>query len=273
MSGRIVPIDEAADEQRYGGKAVQLGAARRAGLPVPPGVALDWEVVHAIAAGDNSARDRCRAAYRDAGAAIVAVRSSAVGEDSATASFAGQHLTKLGMTSPEAVIAAIVEAFASARSSGAMAYREKLGIAADAKLGIVVQQLVDADCAGVMFTRDPLTGADVRIIEAAWGLGEAVVSGLVDPDRYRVERGGAVAATAIGEKHAAIRLRPDGDTEETAVAPSRQAAACLDTAQLLQLDALATACDRVFGGDGGHDIEWAFERSALYLLQRRPITR
>jgi pyruvate,water dikinase len=132
--------------------------------------------------------------------------------------------------------------------------------------------MVDADCAGVMFTKDPTSGADLRVIEAAWGLGESVVSGLVDPDRYRVKRGGTITEIVIGDKHVSVRAVSDGKIEEVATEAARQRSRCLDDRQLELLDELAAACEAVFG-NAAHDIEWAFDGSQLYLLQRRAVTR
>jgi pyruvate,water dikinase len=139
-------------------------------------------------------------------------------------------------------------------------------------MGVVVQQLVHAEVAGVLFSRDPLTGEDVRTIEAAWGLGEAVVAGLVTPDRFRVARGGRILERVLGEKDIAIRWATSGSgTTEEAVEDEDQERLCLDDAALAALDDLATKCEAVFGGT--QDLEFAFAAGRLYLLQRRAITR
>jgi len=121
-----------------------------------------------------------------------------------------------------------------------------------------------------MFTRNPVTGADERVIEATWGLGETIVAGLVTPDSYRVRRGGHIVHQQAGEKDLAIRRSASGRTEEHAITGDRVHALCLDRSQLTALDQLATTCDASF--EGAHDIEWAFAGSKLYLLQRRAIT-
>jgi pyruvate,water dikinase len=143
-------------------------------------------------------------------------------------------------------------------------------------MAVVIQALVDADMAGVLFTRNPVTGADERVIEASWGLGEAVVAGLVTPDSYRLERGGRELERILGDKDVAIRPRSNaGDsdpTEEVPVDPDKVDAFCLGDADLMALDTLATRCDDVFGSTD-HDIEFAFRDGQLFLLQRRPITR
>ncbi|HKO93708.1 MAG TPA: PEP/pyruvate-binding domain-containing protein, partial [Polyangiaceae bacterium] len=199
------------------------------------------------------------------------VRSSAIGEDGASASFAGQHVSVLNVRTPAALIDAVVSVYESARSTAALAYRRRMGITSEPRMAVVLQQLVPAESAGILFTRHPLTGADERVIEGSYGLGEAVVSGLVTPDRFRLARGGAVLERSLGEKDIAIEWAPGGGTREVDVAPERAARLCLGDAQLAQLEALAAACEAAFPGP--HDIEWAFADGKLYLLQRRAITR
>ncbi len=254
---------DASDEGRFGGKAVQLGAALRAGLPVPGGWALDHETVERIVV-----ERRCDLVLDGR----YAVRSSAVGEDSAAASFAGQHATILGVQTPEELIAAIVAVRDSGHAPSALAYRAKLSVSGAPRVGVVVQRMIDATCAGVMFTRCPVTTQDVRVIEGAWGLGETVVQGIVDPDRFRVARGGAVIERVIADKAIAIRLAGT-HTEEVAVPEAKRRAPCLNDADLRALDALATRCDGAYPDGRPHDIEWAFEEGELFLLQRRAITR
>jgi pyruvate, water dikinase len=267
---RLIPLVEADLEQRFGGKAVQLGVALRAGLPVPPGFALSYEAARRATSEPDSWREVLGGALTTVGP-IVAVRSSAVGEDSATASFAGQHATVLGVRTASGLQEALLEVLASASTESAIAYRTKLGLDAAVRMGIVIQKLVLADVAGVLFTRNPVTGKDERVVEATWGLGEAVVQGLVTPDRVCMDRGGRVTESTIGEKDLAIRWAPSGGTEEVAVDPARVDAPCLDEGMLSSLDALATRCEEVFGGS--QDIEFAFEGETLFLLQRRAITR
>jgi pyruvate,water dikinase len=266
----IVALHQAESEREFGGKAVQLGHAVRAGLPVPPGWALSTSFVERVVTGDRAAEQRLVDAF-EALASPVAVRSSAVGEDGAGASFAGQHATVLNVRSREGLLAAVREVDGSARTAAAMAYRRRLGLTEEARMGIVVQALVPAECAGVLFTRHPVTGADERVIEATWGLGEAVVAGLVTPDSYRVARGGQVLERRAGDKDLAILWSDAGGTEEVPVPSERAAALCLDDAMLAALDRLALACERAFGGP--QDLEFAFVGEKLHLLQRRAITR
>ena len=263
----MLPLSEAADPTVFGGKAVALGAAVRAGLPVPAGVVLSVDDVEAVARADPEVETALRAAC--AGDGARAVRSSAVGEDSATASFAGAHCTVLGVVGPDAVLGAVRRVHASCDAPGARAYRSRLGLG-PSRMGVVVQELVPADVAGVLFTRNPVTGAEERVIEASWGLGEAVVAGLVVPDRYRLDARGRVLERSAGEKDIAVRAGPAG-TQEIAVSGRAVHAQCLDDTQLAALHALAEACDAVYG-EQAHDIEFAFHAGRVLLLQRRPIT-
>src|SRR4051794_29299694 len=134
----------------------------------------------------------------------LAVRSSAVDEDGADASFAGQHLTLLNVPSAADLSPALREIWWSANSDSAITYRKRVGLFTRPSVAVVVQVLLDPETAGVMFTRNPVTGADERMIEASWGLGEAVVAGLVIPDSYRVDRTGTVLERRPGLKRIAI---------------------------------------------------------------------
>ena len=267
-SGTAVALAEARDEWELGGKAVQLGAALRAGLPVPEGVALPAALVAAVAARDPAAVAKLSVVC-DSLPGPLAVRSSCAGEDSATASFAGQHLTRLNVGSLDQLVEAVTAVWRSGRSASALAYRRKLGVEGDPRMGIVVQRLLDPEVSGVLFTRHPVTGADERVIEATWGLGEAVVQGLVTPDRYRLSPAGEVLERSPGRKQVAIRARPDAAAREPVAAHLVQAL-CLDDRRLAALHSLARRCGEAFPGPS--DIEWAFADANLHLLQRRAIT-
>jgi hypothetical protein len=135
---------------------------------------------------------------------------------------------------------------------------------------VVVQSLIDPTVAGVMFTENPVTGADERLIEASWGLGEAVVAGLVVPDHFRLDRDGRVLERKAGRKRIAIRSRPGGGTYEQPVDAERVSALSLDDAQLGALGDLALRCEEIYGLR--RDIEWAIDAGTLYLLQCRAVT-
>jgi pyruvate, water dikinase len=266
---RAVALDDALDAATYGVKAARLAVALRANLPVPPGIALPVTLVEAIALADPAAT----AALLHVAKKLtwpLAVRSSAVGEDSARASFAGQHVTRLGVHGPAALVDGVRAVRESARSEPAHRYRERLRLAREFRIAAIVQTMVAADVAGVMFTRDPISGIDERVIEASWGLGEAVVAGRVVPDVYRVSRAGRLLEQRPGVKSIAIRVPPQGMTVEEAVALRLVRALCLDESRLLRLNALANECEALFCAD--LDIEWAWALDQPYLLQCRPIT-
>ena len=266
----VVPLIEAHDESQYGAKAVGLGEAERAGLPIPPGVALSGELVDLIVEGDADALERVMVLVRELPAPL-AVRSSAADEDGADASFAGQHLTLLNVRSADDLREALGEIWWSANSDSAITYRQRVGLFARPSIGVVVQSLLAPESAGVLFTQNPINGSDERVIEASWGLGEVVVAGRVIPDHFRLARDGAVLDCIPGRKDVALRTLPDGGTEEEAVAAELVEARCLDDDQLATLNALAARCEEVYGP--ARDIEWAFADGQLSLLQCRAVTR
>jgi pyruvate,water dikinase len=237
---------------------------------VPPGFALSCEVVEALAGGDDAV-ERAVAALPAQLGGPVAVRSSAIGEDSAEASFAGQHSTVLNAAIGEAVTFAVREVRASGRTPAALAYRQRMGLPPEPRVAVVVQLMLAPDCAGVLFTRDPITGRDERVIEASWGLGEAVVAGLVTPDRFRVARGGAILERVPGLKDLVITATAGGGTEEVQVDGERASRLCLDDARLAELERMAQRCEDCFGGP--QDIEWAVAGGRLWTLQSRAVTR
>ena len=265
-----VPLEQALDEALFGGKACQLAVAARAGLPVPAGVALSVPLVEGVAGGDRAATVALDRALRPLKPPLAA-RSSAVGEDSEQASFAGQHATWLNLSGGSRAAEAVRAIWQSARSPAALSYRRRLGLPGEPRIAVVVQELVAADCAGVLFSRDPVDGSADLVIEGSWGLGEAVVSGLVVPDRFRVGRDGSVRERTPGLKDMLISPAPGGGTRRTEVPAERAKQLCLDDSQVRDLVALALRCDEVF--TGAHDLEWAFQARDLFLLQRRALTR
>lgn len=266
----LVPLAKAHDHAIFGSKAVGLGQAARSGLPLPPGVALSGALVESVAAGEERSIRRVAKSVRPLGVPL-AVRSSAVDEDGAGASFAGQHMTLLNVPSADDVGAALREIWWSANSDSAITYRQRVGLFVRPSVGVVVQALLDPEVAGVMFTQNPITGAEERVIEASWGLGEAVVSGVVIPDHFRLARSGEVLERIPGLKKIAIRALAEGGTVEQAVAPEQVERLCLEDHHLAALNGLAARCEEVYGP--GRDIEWAFADGELYVLQCRPVTR
>jgi pyruvate,water dikinase len=266
----VVPLAEARDDSVFGSKAVGLGEAARGGLPLPPGIALAGAIVEEIASGEEEA---IRTVADSVGSlpTPLAVRSSAVDEDGAEASFAGQHITLLNILTAEEVSEAVREIWWSANSDSAITYRQRVGLFRRPSVGVVVQSLLNPETAGVMFTQNPINGADERMIEASWGLGEAVVAAQVIPDLFRIARSGEILERRAGFKKLAIRSRAEGGTYEEKLSPEQAEALCLSDQDLASLHALATRCEEVYGM--GRDIEWAIAGGQLYLLQCRAITR
>lgn len=265
-----VPLAKARDESAYGAKAVGLGQAARAGVPIPPGIALSGPLVDDVAAGQARALKKVVSLARSLPVPL-AVRSSAADEDGADASFAGQHLTLLNVQSVDDLSKALTEIWWSANSDSVITYRKRVGLFTRPSIGVVVQSLLDPEVAGVMFTQNPINGTDERLIEASWGLGEVVVAGRVIPDTFRLDKDGTVLERTAGVKKVAVRTLPDGGTAEEDVAPELVEQLCLDDEQLAQLGALAARCDEAYGP--ARDIEWAIADGKLYLLQCRAITR
>ena len=264
-----VPLAKARETAVFGSKAVGLGDAERAGLPVPPGVALSGSIVESVAAGEQDAIAKVTKSVRPLQSPL-AVRSSAADEDGAAASFAGQHITLLNVPSVSELAAALREIWWSANSDSAITYRQRVGLFTRPSVGVVVQTLLAPDVAGVMFTENPITGARERVIEASWGLGEAVVAGRVIPDHFRIDASGQVLERKPGRKTVAIRALAGGGTVEEQVAGELVGRLCLDAGQLEELNQLASSCEQVYGP--ARDIEWAFAGGKLYLLQCRAVT-
>ena len=262
-------LPDAADGTVFGGKAAGLARATRAGLPVPRGIALSTELVDLIVANDAAAAEDIKAAVTTLGESL-AVRSSASGEDGASASFAGQYLTRLGVR-PNKVAHVVAEVAGSATTASAAAYRVRMGLGAAPAMAVVIQAMVPADVAGVMFTRDPRTGAPERVIEASYGLGETVVAGLVVPDLYRLTPAGCLLEERIADKDLLVRVAEPGGTEQIAVPASQARTAALTKAALAELVHLAEQCELTFGQSC--DVEWAWSATGLSLLQCRPMTR
>ncbi|MEV0458745.1 rifamycin-inactivating phosphotransferase [Catellatospora methionotrophica] len=203
--------------------------------------------------------------------AAYAVRSSATAEDLPTASFAGQQDTYLNVIGPAAILAHVSRCWASLFTERAVTYRQRNGIDhRTVNMAVVVQRMVFPDAAGIMFTADPITG-DRRLatVEASFGLGEALVSGLVNPDVYRV-RDGEIVTKAIGAKQLAVVAAPTGGTREQPTTPDRQAQPALTDAQAVRLVQLGRTIEAHFGRP--QDIEWCLADDGFQIVQSRPIT-
>jgi pyruvate,water dikinase len=204
----------------------------------------------------------------------VAVRSSATTEDASDASFAGLQDTYLWVSGVEHMLDRVRACWASLYSVESISYRRHRGIAeSEVAMAVVVQSMIAARTAGVMFTRSPTTGdPSVITIEGSWGLGSAVVGGEVTPDRWVVGKiTGEISVRDISGKHIEHRRAAAGGVETAEVEPERRARACLSDAEIEQLRQIARKVERHYGC--AQDIEWAIDaRGSLSLLQSRPET-
>ncbi|WP_405647848.1 rifamycin-inactivating phosphotransferase [Streptomyces uncialis] len=200
-----------------------------------------------------------------------AVRSSATAEDLPTASFAGQQDTYLNVVGPAAVLQHISRCWASLFTERAVTYRRRNGIDhRTVRMAVVVQRMVLPHAAGILFTADPLTGnRKVATVDAGFGLGEALVSGLVNPDVFKV-RDGEIVAKAVAAKQRAVHARPTGGTEEVAIDPRRRGEPALTDAQVVRLVELGRRIEAHFGRP--QDIEWCLLDDDFQMVQSRPIT-
>ncbi len=216
--------------------------------------------------------DSYRSIGDDGEEAFVAVRSSATAEDLPDASFAGQQETFLNVTE-EKLLERVKECWASLFSQRAIYYRNRQGFPhAEVDIAVVVQQMVDAEKSGVMFTSHPSTGEPRIIIEAAWGLGEAVVSGAVSPDNYVVDRESASVddVTIATKKVMHVKNNETGETEELAVPDGKRDARVLSEEEIAELVELGRRVEDHYGEP--QDVEWAITDGSIYMLQSRPIT-
>ena len=300
----------AGDLETVGGKGASLGELTGAGLPVPPGfvvtagtyrsfieeaeideelfAAVDVDVDDSAALAD--AADRAQEliletpfpdelqteileSYHEVGngEAFVAVRSSATAEDLPDASFAGQQETFLNVTE-EALLDRVRECWASLFTQRAIYYRQEQGFDHSAvNIAVVIQEMVDAEKSGVMFTSHPSTGDATMIIEAAWGLGEAVVSGAVSPDNYVIDRDDRSMDVTIAEKKVMHEKdEATGQTIEREVPEDKRTQRVVSDNEI---DALMDLGERVEDHYGEpQDVEWAIVDGDVYMLQSRPIT-
>ncbi|HEY6654395.1 MAG TPA: PEP/pyruvate-binding domain-containing protein, partial [Solirubrobacterales bacterium] len=229
------------------------------------------QTIEGIAIPDDLARAITRALARLGEHAAYAVRSSATAEDLPTASFAGQQDTYLNIVGPAAILQHISRCWASLFTQRAVTYRQRNGIDhRTVHMAVVVQQMVFSQAAGILFTADPISGnRKVAAVEASFGLGEALVSGLVNADAYKV-RDGEIVAKAVATKQLAIHASPAGGTQEQAIDPERQDQPALTDAQVLRLAELGRGIETHFGRP--QDIEWCLVDDGFQIVQSRPIT-
>ncbi len=273
----VVMLQDAKGE-RVGGKAANLGELIRMKVQVPPGFVVDADEfdkhlidVQSIENLLDSMRfsgllTKVSKAYHDIGGGKVAVRSSAVGEDGKSLSFAGQHDTYLNMEGFEQVVAALIKCWASSSNDRAEEYRKSNNVN-KASMAVVVQKMVDSEVSGVMFTADPTNVGDgsMIVVEAVWGLGEAIVSGTVTPDRYLVHKSEGLKEINVSAQDVELR---NGDY--TPVPEDRQIATKLTKAQITELAELGMKLEVEYGWP--QDVEWAMTKGKMYIVQSRPIT-
>ena len=288
-----------ADLELVGGKGANLGELMQGGFPVPDGFIVSTEayatvveeaglaavIADGLAADDDGATLRAAfekvtipdglavaisKAYADFGGGPVAVRSSATAEDLVGAAFAGQQDTYLNVVGETAVLDAVRRCWGSLWTERAIAYRRHRQIeSGNLQIAVVVQQMVDAEFAGVMFTANPVTGdRDEIVIDASSGLGEAVVSGLVTPDHYVLDGQGKVRKRTPGQREVVIRSTPGGGvTHSTDSGPGP---AGPPDPVLTELATLGRSVAARFGRP--QDIEWAYADGRIWLVQARPMT-
>lgn len=226
----------------------------------------------------DNVQEEILAAYRRlcedyGGIAVVAVRSSAAAEDSQAASFAGQQETYLNIYGEENIIGKVRACWGSFFQPRAIFYRQLRGSLKDTNIAVVIQRMVNPDKSGVMFTVDPVQRRYDRImIEAAWGLGEAVVSGLVTPDNYTVNKSdGQILSKFISRKTVMIIREDHGiGCRQVELPPEMMQAQVLLDKEIDQLLFLGKMIENHFGSP--QDVEWAIEGDQLYILQSRPVT-
>jgi len=264
------------DVALVGGKAANLSHLARMYHRVPDGFSLPVTVMDE--AHPLDLRDEITAAISDLMAChslpdfIAAVRSSAVDEDGAAASFAGQHETYLNIVGADAIIQAVTRCWESARSEHALDYRHKQGLSVERpQIAVLVQQLVAADVAGVVFSANPITGnRDEVLINASWGLGESIVGGTVTPDTFIIRKSDLeITQRMIADKQR-MTVSASGGTHEVDVPRFLRNTPSLNDEQIIEMTKLAMTLETTM--EHPVDVECAYAQGELYLLQCRPIT-
>ncbi|MBF0196980.1 MAG: hypothetical protein HQL32_04690 [Planctomycetes bacterium] len=268
----ILPLKDALDIHLVGGKAINLAKMMQAQLPVPDGFVITTVAYAQSINGKIGPKlyEQINEAMQSMKGKMVAARSSATAEDMPGASMAGQYDTYLNLSSVNDVVDAIEKCWGSIQSPRTKAYLKEHNIDPEqVSMAVVVQELVLADVAGVLFTVDPKNGSREHILlEATWGLGETLVSGITQPDIIRVRtQQEEVESYEVATKK--LSLVP-GSKDPQPVTKEQQDKACLDYEKIMELRKLGLLAASHF--QSPQDIEWAIEKGELYLLQARPIT-
>ena len=259
-----------------GGKAANLSRLARAYHRVPDGFCIPATVLREVHPSDlyDDVVTAVAGLMACHGLAelVTAVRSSAVDEDSADASFAGQHETYLNIVGVEAIVQAIAKCWQSAHSERALAYRRQQGLASERpQIAVLVQQLVAADSSAVVFSANPVTGSrDEIMINASWGLGESIVGGTVTPDTFVVSKLDQTITSRIIADKQRMTVSVPGGTSEVDMPRFLRSQPSLNDEQVLEMAHLALTLEQAMGYPV--DIECAYAGGQLYLLQCRPIT-
>ncbi len=299
------------DTRAVGGKGANLGELTAGGLPVPPGFVITGDaflgaaesagardrlasllaearhadpagldrlageahdLLHALSVPDDLA-SAILAAYHQLGSgARVAVRSSGIGEDAEGTSFAGMNATFTNVAGDDELLARVVDCWASLYGARSISYRASKDLMDEPSIAVVVQEMVPAERSGVMFTVDPSTGDSGHIvIEAAFGQGEVVVSGQVEPDTYVVDKEGPrVLHVRVGSQSFEIVRGPDGADRRVELDPGQGARRVLSDEEVLDVARIGLAVEAHYGAP--QDIEWAMAGGRTMLVQSRPIT-
>ncbi len=304
MNTYILPFKNIKKEDisTVGGKAANLGEMTAIGLNVPSGVTLSVDayteylnynaieiedvfrksdsddkalehIQYAIEKGEfpKNVEDELRGFYN----ALLpntrlAVRSSATAEDLDDASFAGQQETYLNVSSYDELLSRVKDCYKSLWAKRAHSYRRESGYASyDVSLAVVIQEMVESDCSGVLFTNNPTTKSDDMLINASYGLGEAVVSGIVSPDEYIVSRNFEIKNVIIGSKEVEIVYGEKG-TKKLAVDDDRRKKQAIEKETIEKLVREALKIEAHY--QSPMDIEWAVKNNIIYILQARKIT-
>jgi len=304
----LIEVDRT-DLNLAGGKGANLGALIKAGLPVPSGFCITTHAYTAFVnnnkinsqiskiLADNDMQDpvaleyssqqisacflkgkldpvlvaEIRHSYQELGALAVAVRSSATAEDLPDLSFAGQQDTYLNIIGEELLLVAVVKCWASLWTARAIGYRARQGIAqTNISLAVIIQQMVQSEVSGVLFTANPLTGKrQETVIDATFGLGEALVSGQVEPDHYVIDPvSGKILTKVLGAKAVVIHGKSDGGTNTIRQAADERQA--LPDEHIMALTHLGQQAEAYFGSP--QDMEWAWAEDHMFVVQSRPIT-
>lgn len=262
-------MDDADDVEVKSARLREFLTAR----PMPEEIAR--QIVAAYAELQNEiygAGDPLPSVVRHSSSLPVAVRSSATAEDLPDASFAGQQDTYLNVRGDEQLLDHVKKCWASLWTARAVTYRVKQGYAHDqVALAVVVQAMIESEVAGILFTANPINNArDEMVLNASWGLGEAIVSGMVTPDTWIVKKDGGIVEREIASKEIAIEYASGGGTREVQVPQEKQNIASMSDEQVRALTAVGDRVEQHYARP--MDIEWAFALGNFYMLQARPIT-